>query len=58
MNPDIDEKGVEVMQTTALHFDSTITAWDEALPLGNGDIGCLIWNTADKLRFSLDKGGI
>ncbi|MDO4153241.1 MAG: glycoside hydrolase N-terminal domain-containing protein [Clostridia bacterium] len=46
------------MDTKSLHFDSTITAWDEALPLGNGDIGCLIWNSSDRLRFSLDKGGI
>ncbi|NLA77651.1 MAG: hypothetical protein GX851_07505 [Clostridiales bacterium] len=46
------------MNTKALHFDETIQSWDEALPLGNGDIGCLIWNSSDKLRFSLDKGGI
>lgn len=46
------------MNTKALHFDKTIGKWDEALPLGNGDIGCLIWNSSDKLRFSLDKGGI
>lgn len=46
------------MDTKSLHFDKTIKNWDEALPLGNGDLGCLIWNSADKLRFSLDKGGI
>lgn len=46
------------MDTKTLHFDETIQNWDEALPLGNGDIGCLIWNSPDKLRFSLDKGGI
>lgn len=46
------------MNTKALHFDETIMHWDEALPLGNGDLGCLIWNRSDKLRFSLDKGGI
>lgn len=46
------------MNTKALHFDKTIMYWDEALPLGNGDLGCLIWNSSDKLRFSLDKGGI
>ena len=46
------------MNTKTLHFDKTITSWDEALPLGNGDLGCLIWNSSDKLRFSLDKGGI
>ncbi|MGE7774728.1 glycosyl hydrolase family 95 catalytic domain-containing protein [Chitinophaga sp. NPDC101104] len=29
--------------------------WDEAMPLGNGMIGALIWQKADKLRFSLDR---
>lgn len=46
------------MNTKGLHFDKTIYKWDEALPLGNGDIGCLIWNSSDKLRFSLDKGNL
>lgn len=46
------------MDTKSLHFDKTIMNWDEALALGNGDIGCLIWNSSDRLRFSLDKGGI
>lgn len=46
------------MNTKKLKIDKTIKEWDEALPLGNGDLGCLIWNESDKLRFSLDKGGI
>lgn len=46
------------MDTKSLHYNKTITKWDDALPLGNGDIGCLIWNRANKLRFTLDKGGI
>lgn len=46
------------MDAKSLHFDKTVTCWDEALPLGNGDLGCLIWNGSDKLRLSLDKGGI
>lgn len=46
------------MDTQSLHYNKTITKWDDALPLGNGDIGCLIWNRANKLRFTLDKGGI
>lgn len=41
-----------------LKFDKTIKAWDEAIPLGNGDLGALIWNKSNKLRFSIDKGGI
>ena len=46
------------MDTKRLHFDETIEFWDDGLPLGNGDTGCLIWNKSDSLRFSLDKGGI
>lgn len=46
------------MKDRTLHFDKTIENWDEALPLGNGDIGCLIWNKSNTLCFSLDKGGI
>ncbi len=41
-----------------LIFNKTINRWDEALPLGNGDIGCLIWGKADALRFSIDKCGL
>lgn len=38
-----------------LYFEKTISRWDEALPLGNGDIGCLIWGKSDALRLSIDK---
>lgn len=41
-----------------LRFGKTITQWDEAIPLGNGDLGCLIWGKATSLRFSIDKAGI
>lgn len=41
-----------------LIFTKTINRWDEALPLGNGDIGCLIWGKADALRLSIDKCGL
>lgn len=46
------------MNTKLLKFDKTITHWDEAIPLGNGDLGCLIWDESSKLRFSIDKAGI
>lgn len=46
------------MNTKELYFSKTINSWDEALPLGNGDLGCLIWNNSRQLRISLDKGGI
>jgi alpha-L-fucosidase 2 len=37
-----------------LEFDYLPTTWDEGLPLGNGQIGALIWQKEDKLRLSLD----
>jgi alpha-L-fucosidase 2 len=37
-----------------LVFDKLPTRWDEALPLGNGFLGELIWQKGDQLRFSLD----
>lgn len=41
-----------------LHFKKPITSWDEAIPLGNGLLGCLIWGKSSGLRFSLDRGDI
>jgi alpha-L-fucosidase 2 len=41
-----------------LHFDSLATRWDEAIPLGNGMLGALIWEKEGKLRFSLDRADL
>ncbi len=41
-----------------LHFDRLATVWDEAIPLGNGMIGVLIWEKEGKLRFSLDRADL
>src|SRR5687768_9081513 len=41
-----------------LHFTKAVTAWDEAMPLGNGMIGALIWQKGDRLRFSLDRSDL
>lgn len=41
-----------------LNFEKTISQWDEAIPLGNGDMGCLIWGDPSALRFSVDKGDL
>jgi alpha-L-fucosidase 2 len=38
-----------------LVFDSLATRWDEAIPLGNGWLGALIWRKEDKIRISLDR---
>lgn len=36
-------------------FDKLADRWDEAVPLGNGTVGALVWQKEDKLRFSLDR---
>lgn len=38
-----------------LFFDSLAKRWDEAIPLGNGWLGALIWQKDNKLRMSLDR---
>lgn len=39
----------------SLHFNQLAKSWDEAIPLGNGMLGALIWEKDGKLRFSLDR---
>ena len=41
-----------------LHFDRLSNVWDEAIPLGNGMVGALIWEKEGKLRFSLDRADL
>jgi alpha-L-fucosidase 2 len=41
-----------------LVLDAPIATWDEALPLGNGLTGGLLWGTGDTLRLSLDRGDL
>lgn len=41
-----------------LTFDRLAKVWDEAIPLGNGMIGALIWEKDSVLRFSLDRADI
>lgn len=38
-----------------LRFDSLATRWDEAMPLGNGLLGALVWKKDGKLRLSVDR---
>lgn len=38
-----------------LIFDSLAKRWDEAIPLGNGWLGALIWQRENKIRLSLDR---
>ncbi len=41
-----------------LRYDKLPQKWDEALPLGNGMLGVLIWQKNDHLRFSLDRADL
>lgn len=38
-----------------LTFTQNISRWDEGIPLGNGQMGCLIWGDEKELYFSLDR---
>ncbi|MDQ6421436.1 glycoside hydrolase N-terminal domain-containing protein [Paenibacillus sp. LHD-117] len=39
-------------------FHESINRWDEALPLGNGLTGCLVWGDGAPIRLSLDRGDL
>ncbi|MFN8256890.1 MAG: glycoside hydrolase N-terminal domain-containing protein [Bacteroidales bacterium] len=41
-----------------LKFAQLSKSWDEALPLGNGMLGTLIWENKGKLRFSFDRADL
>ncbi|MHC4439878.1 MAG: glycosyl hydrolase family 95 catalytic domain-containing protein [Planctomycetota bacterium] len=38
-----------------LHYKTPATVWDEAMPLGNGLLGALVWGDGNPLRISLDR---
>jgi alpha-L-fucosidase 2 len=38
-----------------LVFSRLPSTWDEAIPLGNGMLGTLVWQSDNNLRFSLDR---
>jgi alpha-L-fucosidase 2 len=38
-----------------LHYTEPATVWDEAMPLGNGLLGALVWGDGRPLRISLDR---
>ncbi|MGM0376559.1 MAG: glycosyl hydrolase family 95 catalytic domain-containing protein [Bacteroidota bacterium] len=41
-----------------LEFEELASTWDEAMPLGNGMVGNLVWQKKGKLRFSLDRADL
>lgn len=38
-----------------LHFTNAVQVWDEALPLGNGILGALVWGGGQPMKISLDR---
>ncbi len=49
------ENETVVSSHTLLSYVKLAATWDEAIPLGNGILGCLVWENEGKLRFSLDR---
>lgn len=41
-----------------LIFYGPVSRWDEAIPLGNGMCGCLVWGDGKTLRLSLNRGDL
>lgn len=52
------EDGMEPRADQNLVLTAPITTWDEALPLGNGLMGGLLWGEKDLIRLSLDRGDL
>jgi alpha-L-fucosidase 2 len=44
--------------TFRLILDAPISTWDEALPLGNGMLGGLLWGAGNQINLSLDRGDL
>ena len=43
------------MPRHGLHFETPSQTWDEAIPLGNGLLGALVWGDGAPLKISLDR---
>ncbi len=41
-----------------LKLKAPITTWDEAIPLGNGMLGGLLWGSGNTINLSLDRGDL
>lgn len=41
-----------------MELSAPISAWDEAVPLGNGLLGGLLWGEGNTIRLSLDRGDL
>jgi len=48
----------QLLKPYNLSFPKLANKWDEAMPLGNGMLGVLIWEKNNKLRLSLDRADL
>lgn len=48
---------IEALPTVehGLHYTEPVHTWDEAFPLGNGNLGALVWGDGRPLNISLDR---
>ena len=46
---------VESIPRHGLQYTTPAEVWDEALPLGNGQLGALVWGDGSPLKISLDR---
>ncbi|MEQ1689760.1 MAG: glycoside hydrolase family 95-like protein [Gemmatimonas sp.] len=52
------EAGGQPLTTSDIHLTAPIATWDEAIPLGNGLLGGLLWGRANRINLSLDRGDL
>ncbi|MEZ4969969.1 MAG: glycoside hydrolase N-terminal domain-containing protein [Flavobacteriaceae bacterium] len=57
-SPKQDKAKMDHMPQYKLTFNKLATTWDEAIPLGNGTVGALVWQNDGKLRLSLDRADL
>jgi alpha-L-fucosidase 2 len=46
------------IESYELKLKAPITTWDEAIPLGNGILGGLLWGQGNTINLSLDRGDL
>jgi alpha-L-fucosidase 2 len=53
-----NEQRLNMAAGHGLQFEALAQSWDEAIPLGNGELGALVWQKSGHLRFSLDRSDL
>lgn len=53
-----NQSSIKVSASHDLKFNRLAPVWDEAIPLGNGMLGGLVWQKGDHLRISLDRADL